>query len=328
MADRADRIAEVARTLGASLDPTDRATLDRAATLAKFDLASHMVIELTSLAGTMAREYATRAGEPDGVAQALYDMELPRSAGDVLPASAPGAFLSVADRFDLLAGLFGVDVNPTGSSDPFGLRRAALGAVAVLRAVSAVRSVTIERGLAVAADRLRAQGVAISDAALAAAADFVTRRYEQQLLDAGHDHRFVAAILPLADAPAAADETLAELERRAPQPEFANLAAAVQRVRRIVPADVVAGYDASVLTDPLETALIEAVAKVSATVLADFADEAAALVAPINAFFDGVLVMADDPAVRAARLGLLATIRDAADRVLDWQALGTLTDAG
>ncbi len=259
------------------------------------------------------------------MAQALYEMELPRSAGDALPTTTPGALLSLADRFDLLAGLFAVDVNPTGSSDPFGLRRAALGVVAVLRAVPAVRAVTVSRGLGAAAEQLTAFGVEVRESALATAADFVARRYEQQLLDAGHDHGFVAAVLPLADAPAVADETLAELESRAPRQEFADLVAALQRVRRIVPADVVAGYDPGVLTGPEESALVAATGKLTAagaTTLSQFADAAGGLVAPINAFFDGVLVMAADPAVRAARLGLLATIRDAAGGVLDWEALG------
>jgi glycyl-tRNA synthetase len=330
MADRAARIADVARTLAdhGTLTEADRSTLDRAAALAKFDLASQMVIELTSLAGTMAREYARRSGEPAEVAGALYEMELPRSAGDRLPASAPGALLSLADRFDLLAGLFATGANPTGSSDPFGLRRASLGAVAVLRTVPAVRGVTLSAGLAAAGERLRAQGVDVADAALAGAHEFAVRRYEQQLLDAGHDHRFVAAVLPLADAPASADETLAEVERRAGERAFADLVAVLQRVRRIVPADVVAGYDASVLTEPAEAALVSAVVKVEAgldgaVTLGRFADVAGALVEPVNGFFDGVLVMAEDPAVRAARLGLLAQIRELADGVLDWQALGT-----
>jgi glycyl-tRNA synthetase len=317
MADRARRIGAVALRLGAGV--ADRAVLERAAELAKFDLASQMVIELTSLAGTMAREYAVRAGEPAAVADALYEMELPRSAGDALPATVPGALLSLADRFDLLAGLFAVEANASGSSDPFGLRRAAAGVVTVLRSVPAVRDVTISRGLAVAAEQL--PDVPTPD--LSVAQEFVVRRYEQQLVDAGHDHRFVAAVLPLADSPAAADETLAELERRAGTQEFDALVAAVQRVRRIVPADVPAGFDAGLLTGPAELALVEAVAKAGPVAdLASFAESGAALVGPINAFFDEVLVMAEDPAVRAARLGLLATIRDLADRVLDWQAVG------
>jgi glycyl-tRNA synthetase len=315
----------------AELTDDERGTLARAAGLAKFDLGSQMVIELTSLAGTMAREYALRSGEPAEVATALYEMELPRSAGDALPTTPPGALLSLADRLDLLAGLFAVGANPTGSSDPFGLRRAALGVVAVLRSVPALRRVTLTRGLAAAADLFRAQGVDVPAAALATAREFAVRRYEQQLLDAGHDHRAVSAVLPLADAPVVADETLAEVERRAGDPDFADLVAVLQRVRRIVPVGVPAGYDPAALTEPAELALVDVLGKVVVEVdgegrtstLAEFADAAASLVGPVNAFFDGVLVMAEDEAVRAARLGLLATIRDLADGILDWQALGT-----
>ena len=160
---------------------------------------------------------------------------------------------------------------------------------------------------------------------VAAAREFAVRRYEQQLLDAGHDHRFVNAVLPLADAPAVADETLAELTALAPDPSFGSLVAALQRVRRIVPADTAAGYDPSALADSAEIALHKALADVpvGASGLAAFAASAASLTEPINTFFDEVLVMAEDPAVRAARLGLLATIRDQAAPVLDWQALGT-----
>ncbi|HEX5119040.1 MAG TPA: glycine--tRNA ligase [Pseudonocardiaceae bacterium] len=322
MADRADRIAGAALALSSA----ESATLAGAAALAKFDLGSRMVVELTSLAGTMAREYALRAGESAEVATALYEMERPRSTGDELPASEPGALLSLADRFDLMAGLFATGATPTGSSDPFGLRRAALGAVAVLRAVPAVRDVTLTSGLAVAAAQLRAQGVEVPDAALVEAREFAVRRYEQQLLDAGHDHRMVAAVLPLADSPAAADSTLAELERRSGEPGIADVVAALQRVRRIVPAEVAAGYDAALLTSPAEVELVGAVEKADLGVrrpFGEFVDVAATLVGPVNAFFDDVLVMAEEPALRDARLGLLATIRAAADQVLDWPALGT-----
>jgi glycyl-tRNA synthetase len=332
MADRANRIAGIATRLAdmVSLTDTDRETLARAANLAKFDLGSQMVIELTSLAGTMAREYALRAGEPPAVAMALYDMELPRTAGDRLPASVPGALLALADRLDLLAGLFAVGATPTGSSDPFGLRRAALGAVAILRATPALRPVTLTAGLACAAAELN---VPVPPSALADAREFTIRRYEQQLIDTGHDHHFVTAVLPLADAPATADETLAELARRTgslarrtASAEFAALVAALQRVRRIVPPDATAGEHAELLTDPAERALADALSKVEAALdgsrsLAAFADAAVGLVGPVNDFFDNVLVMADDPNVRAARLGLLAAVRDLAGEVLDWAAL-------
>ncbi|MFD7653897.1 glycine--tRNA ligase [Actinosynnema sp. NPDC059797] len=319
MADRAGRIAVLARRL-AEVVGADDDTLARAGELAKFDLGSQMVIELSSLAGVMAREYAERAGETPEVARALFEMELPRSAGDALPGSRPGALLSLADRFDLLAGLFGIGANPTGSSDPFGLRRAALGAVSVLRAFPDLKDITLTRALSLAAQELE-----VSAEALEVAREFAVRRYEQQLLDAGHDHRFVNAVLPLADAPAVADATLAELTDLAGDPDFAALVAALQRVRRIVPADTVGEYDPRVLAEPAEVALHEALGGVPAGVtgLAAFAAAATVLTAPVNTFFDDVLVMAEDPEVRRARLGLLAAIRDLAAPVLDWQALGT-----
>lgn len=339
VAQRADRIAGIAGALAlptetapkpvVSLDGTDQDTLARAAQLAKFDLGSQMVIELTSLAGTMAREYARRSGESEAVAQALFDMELPRSGGGPLPATVPGAVLALADRLDLLVGLFAVGAKPTGSSDPFGLRRAALGVVSILRSVGELRPVTLSEGLSVAAALLRRQGVEVADAVLDEAREFVIRRYEQALLDAGHEHGRVAAVLPLADAIPFADETLAELGRRLDDPRFLDLVAALQRVRRIVPAGTGAAYDASKLTEPAEEALREAfdtlLAKAGrACTLAEFADAAEALVAPVNRFFDEILVMAEDKDVRAARLGLLAAISERAADVLDWPALGTV----
>ncbi|MGH4015361.1 MAG: glycine--tRNA ligase [Pseudonocardiaceae bacterium] len=331
MAQRAHRIGRVTLTLAdaVSLSRDDLSTLERAAELAKFDLGSHMVIELTSLAGTMAREYARRSGEPEAVAQALYDMELPRAPGGATPATTPGALLALADRFDLLVGLFAVGAKPTGSSDPFGLRRAAAGVVSILRVQPTLRDITLERGLAAAADEVRTQGIDVPGPVLADVADFVVRRYEQQLLDTGHDHRQVAAILPLASAPAVADETLAELDRRTSDSAFAGLVTALQRVRRIVPADTKATYDPARLQEPAATTLHQALVKVGETVgstprsLGDFVTAASVLTGPINTFFDEILVMVDDDDLRAARLGLLASIRDLAAPALDWQALGT-----
>ncbi|WP_158893393.1 glycine--tRNA ligase [Amycolatopsis anabasis] len=338
MAQRADRIAAIALALAGevSLSEEDTAILRRAADLAKFDLASQMVIELTSLAGTMAREYARRSGEPEAVAQALYDMELPRAAGDATPSTTPGALLALADRADLLVGLFAIGTRPTGSSDPFGLRRAAAGVVAILRDCPGLANLPIDRALAAAADRVRAQGVALPDRVTAEVAEFVVRRYEQLLLDHGHPADQVSAVLPLATIPSRADETLADLDRRRGDEEFAALASALQRVRRIVPAGTEAGYDRALLREPAETALERTLAEVRASLgaqrpsLAGFAAAASALTGPINTFFDEILVMAEDSRVRRARLGLLATIRELAAPVLDWQALGVgrLQEAG
>src|SRR5262249_9755841 len=160
----------------AGLTDEERATLDRAARLAKFDLASHMVIELSGLAGTMAGEYARRAGEPEEGAAALVEMELPRSAGDALPGSLPGALPAVAARLDLLAGLFGIGAVPTGSSDPYGLRRAALGLTAILRAHVRLAVIPVDEGLDIAA---ACQPVEVSPEAVHEAERFTARRLEQ-----------------------------------------------------------------------------------------------------------------------------------------------------
>ncbi|MEV0843265.1 glycine--tRNA ligase [Actinocatenispora sera] len=324
MADRAERIAATATDLAdlVGLTGGTAATVRRAGELAKFDLASSMVIELSSLAGTMAREYARRAGEPDTVAAALYEMELPRGSS-ALPTTVGGAVLALADRFDLLTGLSAVGEKATGSSDPFGLRRAAVGVVSILRAFPQLSAITLTAGLRAAAAHAPVQ---VTDEVLAELHDFLVKRYAQQLADAGHDHRHVEAVLPLADAPAHADATLAEVGKLAGDEGFEALAQALGRVRRIVPADTAAGYDAAALVEPAEIALAEATAEVTEALpanpgLAGFVPVATALTGPINTFFDDVLVMAKEPELRAARLGLLATIRDLAAPILDWSAL-------
>jgi glycyl-tRNA synthetase len=327
MADRAERVRAIATALAerAGLSEDERATLERAARLAKFDLASHLVIELSSLAGTMAREYARRAGEPAAVAEALWEMELPRVAGDALPVSLPGALLAVADRLDLLAGLFGVGAAPTGSSDPYGLRRAALGLTAILRAHPRLAAVRVGEALALAA---RHQPVEVAPEAVREAGRLTARRLEQALLESGRPVHVVRAVLPLADTPARAARDAADLERLLASEGFRRLTAALQRVLRIVPPGTEPAYDPALFHDDAEHALAAALAgvaagceKVRAGTLAEFAVAAEALADPIDAYFDAVLVMAENPAVRANRLGLLAAIRDLVAGVLDWDEI-------
>ncbi|NKZ08218.1 glycine--tRNA ligase [Actinomadura latina] len=325
MADRSARIAAIAADLAGRLDLTagEGAALARAAALAKFDLASSMVIELPSLAGTMAREYARRAGEDEAVARALHDMELPRSAGDALPATVAAAVLAAADRLDVLTGLFAVGSAPTGSSDPFGLRRAALALTAILRDVPRLAPITVGDGLALAA---RHQPVAVAPGALAEAERFIARRLEQNLLDEGRPVNVVRAVLPLAGAPAHAARAAGDLAELLGSSRFGRLTAALQRVLRIVPDGTGAGYDPALFTEPAERDLHEAFTRVTAELTArpslpEFAAAAAALVAPIDTYFDDVMVMAEDPGVRANRLGLLAAIRDTAAPVLDWREI-------
>jgi glycyl-tRNA synthetase len=328
MADRAARIAIIAEQLGepVELSGEERAVLVRAGRLAMFDLASEMVIELSSLAGVMAREYARRAGEPEAVAQALFEMELPRHAGDALPTSLPGALLALADRLDLLAGLFAVGSMPTGSSDPFGLRRAALGVTGILRSHDRLAAISLTNGLAVA---VRHQPVAVGEEARAEVFQFVVRRLEQQLLHAGYEVGVVRAVLPLADQPRRAEQIAAELTKLSGDPHFQAVVTTIQRVGRIAREGVAVAYDPTLFQEPAERRLHEAITNVHSDLAAGYGSLRAylaivgRLAEPVDMFFDEVFVMAEDPTIRANRLGLLATVRDLGAGVLDWEALAS-----
>ncbi|GGJ96789.1 glycine--tRNA ligase [Pilimelia anulata] len=325
MADRAARIGGLAGGLADAigLAGADRATLDRAAELVKVDFAAQMVTELTSLAGVMAGDYLRHAGESAAVADAVSGAEQPRAAGDAVPATLPGALLSLADRLDLLVGLAATVGLPTGSSDPFAVRRAALGLLAVHRSRPAFAALGLRAALAAAARR---QPVDVPDAVLDAIDEYLTARLAQALTEEGHPVDRVRAVLPYADRPVRADRALAQLAAAVESDRFRALAEAIQRCRRIVPGDVAAGYDPAVLVEPAERALHTALADVRSELperpdLDEFGKIAGRLVAPIGVFFDEVFVMAEEPALRAARLGLLATVRDLGAGVLDWDQL-------
>jgi glycyl-tRNA synthetase len=319
MADRAARIARLAEDLAPAV--VDRAVLVRAGQLVKFDLGSQLVTEMTSLAGVMARDYALHAGESPAVAEAVYETELPRQTGDTLPATLPGAMLSLADRLDLVAGLAGTVGLPTGSSDPFAVRRAALGLLAVHREHPALSSISLTDGLSAAADL---QPVPVPADKVEKTAEFLAARLEQVLVEEGHPVDWVRAALIHADRPSVVDRALYELSALVGDETFAGVAAAIQRARRIVPAGTAASYDPALLKEPAEIALHDAVQAAVAAHPADltrFTQETSRIVEPLARFFEDIYVMADDPALRVARLGLLATIRDLGGNLLDWSQL-------
>ena len=321
MADRASRIGALALFLAGNLSLSS-ATLTRAAQLVKFDLGSQLVTEMTSLAGVLARDYALNAGESPAVAQAVYEGELPRQTGDDLPASVPGALLSLADRLDLITGLAATVGLPTGSSDPFAVRRAVLGLLAVHRAHPALAALSLTDALAAAA---AGQPVPVDPPVVQAAGEFLAKRLEQVLVEEGNPVDKVRAVLPHFARPSLVDTLLDQLATAIADPAFVAVVAAIQRARRIVPAGTPAAYDPAVLKEPAELALHEAVSAVPAAGgepdLARFVAGTQVIVGPIATFFDDIFVMADDPAIRAARLGLLATVRDLGAGLLDWAEL-------
>ncbi len=324
---RARRIADVAATLasGIGLEAPQMTTLERAGQLAKFDLATALVTEMTSLAGFVAREYANRLGEASAVADALYEMEQPHTSADDVPASVPGALLALGDRLDLLTAMFALGAKPSGSSDPYGLRRAALGVVRILRERGELAPLSIRDGLEAAAARLRQQEVECSTESLDAAEDFIIGRFEQLQRDEGRIADAVLAVRPSAGHPGVADTQALALEAHRRDEAFRSLVEGIVRISRILPPGTGPGYDPARLSEPAETTLHQVVDGFRPAVgVADFVDRGGELIAPIRDFFSEILVMADDEEVRAARLGLLSRTLSLAPPGLDWVAVDAL----
>ena len=313
MLDKATRLEALAPQIGALLgaDEADLATARRAAALSKSDLVTSMVVEMTSLQGIMGEIYARASGETPAVAQAIREHYLPRTAGDANPASRAGLILSLADKLDSLAGLFAVGAIPTGSADPFGLRRAALGLVSNLQA--AQQSFSVRAGLEAAAAR---QPVPVSADSLAETAAFITRRLQGVLLESGFSHDVVEAVLAArGDNPVAAHVACAALQAMTAATDWPPTFTAYARCARITrtldaPLPLRAADYQEAVEHELHHAYLAAAAAIAAAAepAQVLAAELHKLTPAINAYFDKVLVNADDATVRAARLALVQQI--------------------
>ncbi len=330
--ERVLRVRAIARGIAeqaCAQEPQERITddVDRAALLAKTDLLTDMVGEFPELQGVMGGYYARHDGESEAVAQAIEDHYKPRFAGDDLPRGKAGLIVALADKLETLVGLFGIGQLPTGDKDPFALRRHALGVIRML----------IERDVAIGLDRLIALAVPAFGAAIkdpsAALLDFIYERVAGSLREQGFSAQEVDAVLSLRPA-RLADVTarLAAVRAFALLPEAAALAAANKRVGNILKkaeGAVATHVNVELLTELAEAALFAALLDVQTIADAAFdqGDYAAslqalaALRAPVDAFFDSVMVNADDPALRANRLGLLAGLHAAMNRVADLSKL-------
>ncbi len=324
MLDKTERLEALAMWLGARLgiSALELDLLQRAAHLCKADLATEMVVEMTSLQGVMGREYALLSGEPEVVARAIFEHYLPRSADDALPTSQIGAALALADRLDSLAGLFAVGMEPTGTSDPYGLRRAASGLVQILLARGFTFS--IREGL-IEASRLMPVEVPAGtvDAALA----FVVGRLQGILRDAGFAYDVVEAVLAArGDDPAGAREAARQLSAWVKRDDWQHILDNYARCVRITRDQPRLALDATVLEEPASLALYEALLAVEGKVspdseVDDLFNLFLPLIPPIETFFDNVLVMAEDEALRIARLALLQRIARLADGIVDLSRL-------
>lgn len=312
---KAERLEKLACALSADaqLSAADAADAKRAARLCKADLVTNAVIEFTSVQGVMGSYYAAASGETPQVAQAIGQHYQPRFAGDALPDTTVGKLVALADKLDTICGLFAVGQGPTGSSDPFALRRSAIGIVNMLETGLAISlAAAIDESLA----SFAAQGVAFDAAAVRAeVVDFFVTRTKVMLRDGGVNADTIDAVLAAGvEEPAVVSQRAHALEdARANDAEtFDNLATAYARANNLRKPELGEDVDDALLTEP-ERALAGAVATAEQAVASalasdDFAaalSQLAALRAPIDGFFADVMVMDEDAALRDNRLRLL-----------------------
>jgi glycyl-tRNA synthetase beta chain len=311
----------VARLLG-----FDSAAAERAAWLAKADLITGMVGEFPELQGVMGRYYALADGENASVADAIEQHYCPRFAGDALPDGKVATSVALADKLETLCGLFGIGQQPTGDKDPFALRRHALGVIRIL----------IEKGLPVSVHELISEGFASFPQGMLADAQsdlqlFMLERLRSYLRDVGYTANEVESVL--SKHPTRLDQVplqLAAVRAFASLPEAASLAAANKRVANILKqaegkGETVAQAEAAKLKDPAELELFQAIATAvkQAMPLFEKGDYTgylktfAILKAPVDSFFDSVMVMAEDVDLRRNRLALLSDLRLSMNRVAD-----------
>jgi glycyl-tRNA synthetase len=317
-------VPEIAPLLG--LSPEETAWALRAARLCKADLATQMVVEHTSLQGVMGRQYALESGDPPEVAQAIREHYQPRSADDELPKSKAGLAVGLADRLDSLAGLFAVGLVPSGSADPYGLRRDALGLVQSLLAHEVPFSVG--HGLEKAGKLLPAEFTAD---ALSQALDFVIERLRGTLRDEGYRYDIVDAVLAArGDDPYRARRGIRQLSRWVERDDWDTILDNYSRCVRITRSyEAQFSLDPELFVQPAEEELYEAYRSARAQVtpespVDDLLTAFQPLVDVIDRYFareSGVLVMAEDDAVRQNRLAQLQHVAALADGIVDLSRL-------
>ncbi|MEJ2591432.1 MAG: glycine--tRNA ligase subunit beta, partial [Candidatus Thiodiazotropha sp.] len=315
MYDKSQRVAQLAEMIAIEIDG-DPDLAHRAGLLSRCDLMTDMVFEFPEMQGIMGRYQARRDGEADELAEAMDEFYMPRFSGDRLPQSKTGIAISLAEKLDTLVGIFGIGQKPTGDRDPFALRRAALGALRIIREHSL--SLYLPGLLHAIADSL-SDRLTEADPAQAVY-EFMMERLKGLYLDQGFSHDLFQAVLEV-DPHTIADfdlrmRAMAEFRQL---PEADSLAAANKRIRNILKKNEEALpklADPTLFMDSAEIALFDRLGELEplAQPLFDVGDYAdglrilAALKQPIDDYFDQVMVMAEDPALRINRLALLGQI--------------------
>ncbi len=314
--EKAERISELAAFIAAQIGG-DVALAQRAGILSKCDLATEMVGEFPELQGIAGYYYAQHDGEGEEIALALNEQYLPKFAGDVLPSTATGLAVAIADKLDTLVGIFGINQPPTGSKDPFGLRRAAIGLLRIIIEKELTLDITVLSQQAV-----NAYGSKLSNAnTVNEVFEFLLGRYRAMYEEQNIGVDVIQAVQTLKPTqPLDFDRRIKAVANFRNLAEAEALAAANKRVANILSKDgvtVTGAVDNSLLSEAAEQTLAAQVAKLQAELTPLFAagdytpalTALAALRAPIDSFFDTVMVNADDLAIRQNRLNLLASLR-------------------
>ena len=315
---KAERITALARHLAADagLSAADAAVAERAAHLAKADLVTSAVVEFTSVQGVMGSYYAAACGEGDKVACAIADHYRPRFAGDALPASAAGRIVAMADKLDTICGLIAAGQGPTGSSDPFALRRSALGILSMLLDEGLPLRVGLVRAIDAALASYAAQGVAFdAQTVREEVADFFIARAKVLLRDEGRAPDTIDAVLAAGvrePVEFASRVRALDAAREGDPDAFADLATAFARANNLRDASLGAEVDEGLLSEvehALSCAVVQAESRVARALATDDYPSALAELAdlrkPIDMFFERVMVMDEDRALRENRLRLL-----------------------
>ena len=325
--DKTDRIeqlaGEIAKQIGA-----DEAKAKRAGLLSKCDLMTNMVFEFTDTQGVMGMHYARHDGEDEEVAVALNEQYMPRFAGDELPKSLVASAVALADKFDTLTGIFGIGQAPKGSADPFALRRAALGALRIIVEKNLPLDLEdlVKKSATLFGDKLTNQNV------VADVVDFMLGRFRAWYQDEGIAVDVIQAVLARRPTrPADFDARVRAVSHFRTLDSAEALAAANKRVSNILAkADAAIGeINLTACVEPAEKALAEAVLALRTEVQPLIAkgdytavlDKLANLRAPVDSFFDNVMVNAEDLALRQNRLAILNTLQDLFLQVADISVL-------
>ena len=324
------RFRKLAIKIATKVKPSLKKNVDRAALLAKADLESLMVGEFAELQGIMGREYALLAGEKPEIANAIYEHYLPIVAGGDLPQTEEGAIVGIADKIDTISGFFGVGLPPTGTADPYALRRQALGVINIIlsRRYSLGLNFLIDESLALLKDVLKKPVEEVKKDVL----EFFKGRLQNQLIAQGYAYDTVDAVLS-ADIDEITDviEKIKALDDFRKNPDFEPVSIAFKRVDNILKDFHGGQFDVNLLSNEAEINLFSHFDNIRLRVEKGIAEKdfsaalnkLAALRPHVDAFFDKVMVMDKDEKVRFNRLSLLSEISDLFHKIADFSKIVT-----